>query len=80
MPEVWREKIRPYGKVYIANQNRGVYHITMPCASKLQAAQALARTMGLNASQVMCLGDTYNDREIYRRCNGKCRKRRKSGC
>ena len=30
----------------------------MPCASKLQAAQALARTMGLNASQVMCLGDT----------------------
>lgn len=66
MPEVWREKIRPYGKVYIANQNRGVYHITMPCASKLQAAQALARTMGLNASQVMCLGDTYNDREMIR--------------
>ena len=60
------EKIRPYGKVYIANQNRGVYHITMPCASKLQAAQALAKAMGLNASQVMCLGDTYNDSEMIR--------------
>lgn len=38
----------------------------MPCASKLQAAQALAKAMGLNASQVMCLGDTYNDSEMIR--------------
>ncbi len=66
MPEVWRERIKPYGNVYIANQNRGVYHITMPCASKLQAAQNLAKALGLDSSQVMCLGDTYNDSEMIR--------------
>lgn len=38
----------------------------MPCASKLQAAQNLAKALGLDSSQVMCLGDTYNDSEMIR--------------
>lgn len=64
MPGIWRKRLMAYGQFYIANQNRGVYHITMPPASKLQAAQALARAQGLRPSQVMCLGDTYNDTEM----------------
>ena len=64
MPEDWVEKLRQEGIVYVANQNKGVYHLTMRCASKLQAAQKLANNLGLQAEQVMCLGDTYNDSEM----------------
>ena len=34
--------------------------------TKTGVCTILPWTMGLNASQVMCLGDTYNDREMIR--------------
>lgn len=64
MPLPWSEKVNRTGQYYIANQNKGTYHITMRCASKLQAAKQLARMYGAKPEEIMCLGDTYSDQEM----------------
>ena len=38
--------------------------MTFGKASKLNAAKTLAKKLGLDAAQVMCLGDAYSDSEM----------------
>ena len=38
--------------------------MTFGKASKLNAAKTLAKNLGLDAAQVMCLGDAYSDSEM----------------
>lgn len=66
MPKAWTKALQTPGLFHIANQNAGNYHITMRCASKLQAAQTLAQKLGLGPEEVMCLGDTYSDQAMIR--------------
>lgn len=64
MPEEWKQSVLALGQFYIAEPNRGCYHVTFGKASKLNAAKTLAKNLGLDAAQVMCLGDAYSDSEM----------------
>ena len=64
MPEEWKQSVLALGQFYIAEPNRGCYHVTFGKASKLNAAKTLAKKLGLDAAQVMCLGDAYSDSEM----------------
>lgn len=64
LPEEWAKRVHALGDFHIAVPNEGCYHVTFHSASKLRAAQGLARQLRLDASEVMCLGDAYSDSEM----------------
>mgnify|MGYP000857914250 CR=1 FL=1 len=64
LPAEWAERIHAQGNFHIAEPNQGCYHVSFAGASKLKAAQALARQLRLKPEEVMCLGDAYSDSEM----------------
>ena len=64
LPAEWAERIHAQGNFHIAEPNQGCYHVSFAGASKLKAAQALARQLRLKSEEVMCLGDAYSDSEM----------------
>ena len=56
LPAEWAERIHAQGNFHIAEPNQGCYHVSFAGASKLKAAQALARQLRLQPEEVMCLG------------------------